>query len=78
MTSKINDPAPFTSENVSAEHVPIQTTDTHPRPSTLDALERGRMRHPASDRTQRMIWLCFLIGLMALVTIGIALGLRRS
>ncbi len=46
-------------------------------PGRSEARQRGRLRHPLSDLAQRRIWFLFLIGLMLLLAVGIALGLRR-
>ena len=52
-------------------------TDTHPRPSVAEALERSKMRHPASDGTQRSVWIAFFIGLALLLGFGLVWGLRQ-
>jgi hypothetical protein len=57
---------------------PAPMLDAHPRPSTLDALERSKARQPTRDRTRRRVWLWFWLAVVLLVVVGLALGLRRS
>jgi len=45
-------------------------SQTHPRPSVAEAIERGKMRHAAD-------WLAFFVGLALLLAIGLAAGLRH-
>jgi hypothetical protein len=65
-------------ENVSTQHAISEGAHAHPRPSTIEALERSKMRHPASDRVQRLIWVWFFVVLGLLLTLGVVFGLRQG
>ena len=64
-------------ENVPTQHVNSEGAESHPRPSAIEALERSKMRHPASDRVQRSIWVWFFVTLALLLTLGVVFGLRQ-
>ena len=53
-----------------------RTTESHPRPSAVEALERGHMRKAASDHTQRAIWrsVCALLGVLLVLALALAWG----
>jgi hypothetical protein len=65
-------------ETVSTRHVISEGADSHPRPSAIEALERSKMRHPASDRVQRLIWTWFFVILALLLTLGVVFGLQHT
>jgi hypothetical protein len=54
-----------------------QYSPSNPRPSVAEAIERGKMRRAADDRTQGITWLTFLIGLALLLLAAVAVGLKH-
>lgn len=53
-------------------------TPGHPRPSGPEAIERSKMRHAASDATQRNVWVAFFIGLALCFGGALYLALRGN
>jgi hypothetical protein len=64
-------------DELSARHVAASSTDTHPRPSAIDALERSQLRKPLDARAQRSIWIWFLVAIALLIGMGVAMALRH-
>jgi hypothetical protein len=67
----------ITAESLSTQHVSLDTAETHPRPSVVEAQERSHMRRALDDDTQRKIWLAFYAGMALLIVIGLAVGLGQ-
>jgi hypothetical protein len=64
-------------DELSAPHAPASSTDTHPRPSAVEALERSHLRKPLDARAQRSIWIWFFVVIALLVSIGVVMALRH-
>lgn len=61
--------APQESEGLAATHTPSGTADTHTRFTECQQQQHRRMRHPADDGTQKLIWRLFFL-VLAVVVVG--------
>jgi len=68
---------PPAADSDTAPYTAASSSDAHPRPSTLDALERSQLQHPLNERAQRSIWIGFFVVLGLLLALGIALTARH-
>ena len=53
-------------------------TAAHPRPSGPEAIEHSKMRHAASDATQRNVWVAFFVGLALFLAAALYFAMHSS